>query len=160
MEPDNLILLSGWARNGLTDEQIAHNIGITRSTLYAWKKKYSDISDTLKRGKEITDILVENALLERAMGGKKTVRKAYKLRRVIYEDGKKVREEEYIEYAEEEIYIPPDTPAAIFWLKNRKPEEWRDKRVTENCLEYEDDGFLEALRADVQNGEEVDFVEE
>ena len=48
-----MLQLEAWARNALTDEQIAANIGISRSTLNEWKKKYSDISDTLKRGKEI-----------------------------------------------------------------------------------------------------------
>ena len=47
--PENLILLEGWARDGLTDEQIAQNMGICRDTLIEWKKKYSDISDTIKK---------------------------------------------------------------------------------------------------------------
>lgn len=66
---DGLILLEGWARDGLTDEQIAHNAGISRKTLSDWKKKYSDIGDTLKKGKEVVDYEVENALLKNAMGG-------------------------------------------------------------------------------------------
>lgn len=45
----------GWARDGLTDEQIAYNIGIRRPTLYDWEKKYPDISDALKKGKEVVD---------------------------------------------------------------------------------------------------------
>ena len=62
---EKLILLEGWARDGLTDEQIAKNMGISRSTLSDWKKKYSDISDILKKGKEVVDREVENALLKR-----------------------------------------------------------------------------------------------
>ena len=68
LEPEKLILIAGWGRAGLTDEQIAKNIGISRSTLNGWKKKYSDISDTLKQGKEVIDRQVENALLKRAIG--------------------------------------------------------------------------------------------
>lgn len=64
MTEEGLLQLESWARDGLTDEQIAANIGISRSTLNEWKKKYSDISDTLKRGKEVVDIQVENALLK------------------------------------------------------------------------------------------------
>ena len=68
VQPDKLILLQGWARDGLTDEQIASNVGIATSTLYEWKKKYKDISEALKKGKEVVDIEVENALLKRALG--------------------------------------------------------------------------------------------
>lgn len=66
---DGLTLLEGWARDGLSDEQLAEKIGINRTTLYDWKKKYSDISDALKKGKEIVDIQVENALLKSALEG-------------------------------------------------------------------------------------------
>lgn len=69
---DGLTLLEGWARDGLTDEQIAKNMGIRRSTLADWKKKYSDISDTLKKGKEVVDYEVENALLAKALSGDTT----------------------------------------------------------------------------------------
>lgn len=111
LEPENLILLEGWARDGLTDEQIAHNMGVRTSTLYEWKKKYSEISESLKRGKEVVDILVENALLKKALGY--TVKE-----QKITKDGLIV---------EIEKEIPPDTTAQIFWLKNRKPDKWRDK---------------------------------
>lgn len=109
---EGLLKLEGWARDGLTDEQIAENMGISRSTLNSWKDKYSDISDTLKRGKEVVDRQVENALLKRALG--------YRYDEVTMENGvetKRVTKE-----------VMPDTTAQIFWLKNRKPEEWRDKK--------------------------------
>ena len=131
LEPDGLLKLEGWARDGLNDEQIAKNMGIVTKTLYEWKNKYSTISEALKRGKEVIDIEVENALLNKAMGFKVTVKKSYKVKDVIYEDGRKVRETERIEMVDEEQYIPPDTTAQIFWLKNRKPAEWRDKQNVE-----------------------------
>ena len=90
LEPENLLLLEDWARMGLTDEQIAHNMGISRSTLSDYKVKYPIISDTLKKGKDVVDIQVENALLKSALEGSNT--------------------------------------AQIFWLKNRRPDRWRDKR--------------------------------
>ena len=102
-------------------------MGISRKTLAEWKKKYGDISDTLKKGKEIVDIQVENALLKKALGMKETVKKAIKVREVKYNDGKRVSEKEHIEYVDEEVFVPPDTTAQIFWLKNRKPDKWRDK---------------------------------
>lgn len=131
LEPENLILLNAWARDGLTDEQIARNIGITTSTLYEWKNKYPEISESLKKGKEVVDIEVENALLQKALGITKTVVKPIKIKEVLYDSGKRISEKERIEYAEEEIYIPPDTTAQIFWLKNRKPDMWRDKQNVE-----------------------------
>ena len=69
---DGLILLQGWARDGLTDDQIAQNMGIGYSTLQTWKGKYQDIQDTLKKGKEVVDFEVENALLAAALEGNTT----------------------------------------------------------------------------------------
>lgn len=69
---DGLTLLEGWARDGLTDEQIAHNMGIAHSTLKVWKDKFSALSASLKKGKEIVDYEVENALLKKALDGDTT----------------------------------------------------------------------------------------
>lgn len=81
--------MEAWARDGLTDEQISEKMQITVSTFYEWKKKYSEISEALKRGKEVVDVEVENALYKLALQGNIT--------------------------------------AIIFWLKNRRPNAWRDK---------------------------------
>lgn len=97
LEPDGLTLLEGWARDGLTDEQIAHNMGISAKTLYEWKKSHGKICEALKKGKDVVDYEVENALLEQARGG--------------------------------------NTTAIIFWLKNRRPNKWRDKPADESAQE-------------------------
>ena len=68
LEPEGLTLLEGWARDGLTDEQIAAKIRINPATLYDWQKKFPKISEALKKGKEVVDFEVENALLKRALG--------------------------------------------------------------------------------------------
>jgi predicted DNA-binding protein YlxM (UPF0122 family) len=128
---EGLIKIQGWAHDGLTDEQIATNMGIRRQTLYDWIKKHPVISDTLKKGKEIVDRQVENALLQKALGFKETVTKAIKVKEVLYDNGKRISEKEHIEYADEEVFVPPDTTAQIFWLKNRKPDVWRDKKDVE-----------------------------
>ncbi|AZK44785.1 helix-turn-helix domain-containing protein [Paenibacillus lentus] len=119
---EGLLKLEAWARNGLTDEQIASNIGISRSTLNEWKKKHSDISDTLKRGKEVIDIQVENALLKRALGYEYT--ECTKERMFDAETG----EFKLITTKEVTKEVAGDTTAQIFWLKNRKPDVWRDRR--------------------------------
>lgn len=72
LEPDGLILLEGWARDGLTEEQIAHNMGISIRTLQNWKQNHVPILHALKKGKEVVDFQVENALLEQAMNGNVT----------------------------------------------------------------------------------------
>lgn len=123
---EGLLQLEAWARNGLTDEQIAANIGISRSTLNEWKNRFSDISDTLKRGKEIVDIQVENALLKRALG--------YTYKETTREAQFNPQTEKYEMVVTKEVTkeVVPDTTAQIFWLKNRKPEEWRDKKDVEH----------------------------
>ena len=65
---DGLLRIEGWARDGLTDKQIAHNMGVSEQTLNVWKKKYPSLFESLKRGKEVIDREVENALLKRALG--------------------------------------------------------------------------------------------
>ena len=92
LEPDGLILLEGWARDALTDEQIAQNMGIAVGTLYLWKKSHVEICEALKKGKEVVDFQVENALVQAALDGNVT--------------------------------------AQIFWLKNRRPDKFRDKPET------------------------------
>lgn len=72
LEPDNLVLMQGWKRSGLTDEEIAQNIGIRRETLYAWKNKYPNINNALKRGKEQSNFLIENVLFRKALSGNVT----------------------------------------------------------------------------------------
>ena len=136
LEENNLIKLEAWARNGLTDEQLANNMGINVATLYTWKKKYGEINDALKRGKEVVDIEVENSLLKAAKGYFVDEEKTY-----ISEVGGVVTKRKEIT----KKYIAPNTTAQIFWLKNRKPIEWRDKVFSENynvdkvIIEGEDD---------------------
>lgn len=115
LEPDGLLLLEGWARDGLTDEQIAGNVGITATTLYEWKNRFPEISEALKKGKEIVDIQVENALLKRALGYEYMEERV----EISEKDGRKV-----IQTTKTAL---PDTAAQIFWLKNRRPDRWRDK---------------------------------
>ncbi len=123
---DKLILVEGWARNGLTDEQISKNLGIAYSTFREYKKKYSALSAALKKGKEVIDFEVENALLKRALGySYKEVTKELIKDPLTKKTELKVTKEVTKEVA-------PDTTAQIFWLKNRKTQEWRDKRDIEH----------------------------
>lgn len=129
LEPDGLLRIEGWARDGLTEEQIAKNMGVSRSTLSDYKVKYPDILRAIKNSKEVADREVENALFNKATGYTVKLKKPMKVRHVEYDEvsGRKVAEYERIEYIEEEVHVPADTTAQIFWLKNRKSNEWRDK---------------------------------
>ncbi len=127
---DGLKLLRAWARDGLTDEQIASKCKIRASTLYDCKNRFPEISEALKKGKEIVDIEVENALLDKAKGFFYTEQVPFKLKQTVYNlAGKKLREIEYVEVVDVERYVPPETAAAFIWLKNRKRDVWKDRPV-------------------------------
>ena len=69
LEEEGLALLEGWTRDGLTREDIAGRMGIGRSTLYKWIKRYPEMEQALRRGREVVDYQVEAALLDKALGG-------------------------------------------------------------------------------------------
>lgn len=139
LTPDGLLLLEAWARDGLIDEDIAHNVGISPATLYEWKKRFPEISEALKRGKEVVDIQVENALFKRAIGYEYE-----EVKTIISEkDGKRV------EVVKKQM--PPDTTAQIFWLKNRKPSTWRDKVVSVDNDNDQVLQFIEAMKNGITN---------
>src|SRR5690606_22946308 len=117
---EGLLKIEGWAMDGLTDEQIAHNIGINVATIYEWKKRFPEIDNALKKGKEVVDIQVENALLKRALGYE------YEETKVIVETDGRKRVERI------KKHVLPDVTAQIFWLKNRRPDKWRDKKEIES----------------------------
>lgn len=123
---EKLILIEAWARNGLKDEQIANNLGISKETFYKYKREHPDFSDSLKKGKEVVDFEVENALLKRAMG--------YEYDEKTYETKYDERQEKFVEVLIKRVtkQVAPDTTAQIFWLKNRKPTEWKDKQEIEH----------------------------
>lgn len=125
---EGLIRIEGWARDGLTDEQISKNMDVAYSTFREWVKKFSAISAVLKKSKEIVDREVESALHKKAIGHTMIEQQAIKLKTVIYDNGKRISETERVELVEVEKAIPPDTTAQIFWLKNRKPNDWRDAK--------------------------------
>lgn len=108
---DKLELVRGWCRDGATDEWIYTTLGVSKDTFYKWKREKTEFKEALKP-KEIVDREVENALLRNAKG-------FYYEEDAVTNRGEKIRIQKY---------QPPNTTAGIFWLKNRKPAEWRDKR--------------------------------
>ncbi len=154
LEPDNLTRLRSWARDGLTNEQIAKKIGVRRQTISEWSKKYPDIADALKKGKEVVDSEIEDSLI--SIMKKHTVtttqykmvkKDAFNLKAErskfanIYklDHPNATKEEVGIAVAEHvDVYekipisktvteVDPNASAIIFWLKNRRPDVYRDQ---------------------------------
>ena len=142
-------MIEGWARQGLTDEQISKNMSISYSTFREWKKKYSALSAALKKGKTPVDFEVENALLKRAMGFE------YEETETIIEevDGKQRKRIKKIKKV-----ALPETSAIIFWLKNRMPEQWRKfNPVVEAKIKAETQALLKDTK--VAPSEEIIIVD-
>lgn len=97
IKPEGLLLIKGWKMDGLTDKEVAKNIGINPTTLADWKNKYPELAEALKMSAEVADRIIENALFEKAKAG--------------------------------------NMAAIIFYLKNRKPDVWREVKATEEETE-------------------------
>lgn len=130
LEEKNLLKIQEKVLQGYTNEDIAKYMGINVSTLYEWSKTYPEIAESLKTTKEFVDIDVENSLYRKAMGHRYKIKKTMKCKEVKYdtETGRKIAEMEVPKEYEEEVFVPPDTLAIIFFLKNRKPKYWRDQK--------------------------------
>ena len=138
---DGLLRIQGWARDGLIEKQIAKNMGVSLSTLKIWKTRFDDLAEALRKGKEVVDREVENALYKRAMGYWVTETKTTTL-----PDGD-------VKVEETRRHIVPDTTAQIFWLKNRKPDQWREKN---DLALTPSNGVLESLMELHKNGRKVE----
>lgn len=120
LKPENLLKITNWAANGCTNAELAQNMGITRSTLQDWLTKFQDISDAIKEGRAMAIEAVENALFRRA-SGQCTVKETTEFTNADGEVTVKVVTKE----------LPPDTGALVFFLKNRMPDRYSDRRVME-----------------------------
>lgn len=153
-EPDNLIKLQGWARDGLTNEQIAQKIGVRRETISVWCSKYPNIANALKKGKEVIDYEIENSLISTMKKHRiktttyKMVKKddlvlkaertkfmnMFKLdhpnatkEQILIATAENVAIYERIPMTETVTEVDPNVSSMIFWLKNRKPDVYRDQ---------------------------------
>lgn len=119
LSEEGLNRLRGYARDGATDEEIAKKVGVSRSTLSTWKKRHASIALALKEGKELVDNKVEESLLKCACG---YIYEEEILVQVKQSDGSVKVETRVLKR-----YAAPSVTAQIFWLKNRRPDKWRDK---------------------------------
>lgn len=132
LTPEGLLLIEGWKRDGLSDEQVARNIGINPDTLYTWKARFPEISEALKKGREVVIREVENALVKRARGFSYT--EETKERKYNNRTG----EFELVVTKSVQKTVPPDVGAIAFYLKNVDPEHWRDKQNIELSSQQDD----------------------
>lgn len=124
VEP-KLDLIEAWARDGLTLEQIAHNLGIADSTLRKYRDSHEALSAALAHGREVVDVIVENALLKKCTGYDYTeVYQEYKISKDP-ETGKEVKE--LVKTKETTRHVDGDVTAQMFWLANRKRDVWAYK---------------------------------
>jgi hypothetical protein len=110
-------------RLGATDIELAEFFDVSVRTIHRWKSEYEEFCHSIKAGKEHADNRVERALYERASGYAFVEQQAIKVKTGQYTEA--------VEVVDVERQMPPETPACIFWLKNRKAAEWRDKVETE-----------------------------
>lgn len=107
--------IKAWCRDGYIEKQICEYLGISETTFNKYKKEYPKLLESLKINKEVADLTVENSLMKRANGYE------YEEKRITETNG--IRTMSVIKKT-----VLPDVTAQIFWLKNRKPEQWRDKQ--------------------------------
>lgn len=156
--PENIELVEGWARDGLSDAQIAENIGINVSTIYDWKRQHPEFLNAFKKGKQVVNVELENALFKKAIGAKTTtttyrvskvdenVLKARRLRfagKYLEEHPEASKKEaliaatEHVDTHEKIVWsivenqLPPDVGALMFLMKNRMPEKYREQSYQE-----------------------------
>lgn len=139
--PEKLLLLEDWARQGLFDKQIAKNMGISEATLYNYKRDYPEIKEALRKGKEVVDIEVENAMLKRAIGYTITINE------------QKVDKDGCVHDCKRDVHIPGDVTAQIFWLKNRRRQQWRDKVEVEKAETIQKIEIINDLPKEEENSE-------
>ena len=137
--------LQDWASRGLSNEQIADNMGIVTSTFYRWVSEHKELKDAIKTTKDICDLQVENALFRRAVGYSYDEEVTEK----INQDGQEI----IVSRKTTRKTIPPDTAALIFWLKNRKPEEWKDKQIVDASIADENIKTMQDYMESLKNGE-------
>jgi hypothetical protein len=133
---EGLDLIRGWCRRGLTNEQIAHNMGIGITTLTRWRKKHGQLESAIKTSKDVANILVENALFKRAIGYDADEITSYRDK----ESG------EMIITKRVQKHYAPDVRAISMWLMNRLPQLWRNRPdELADSTETQLSGFVEAL---------------
>lgn len=123
------LLAEGFAREGLNDEQIAEKLGISTAAYYNYQNDHIEFLEAIKRGKAPIDTEVENALLKRAMGF--DVTETSKTSKIEADGTKTLKELKTVTK-----HFAPDVGAIVFWLTNRRPDYWKDRRSVNTTHEF------------------------
>ena len=129
---EKMLLIEAWIRDGLMEKDVCHNLGISEQTFNVYKHEHPELRESLKKNKQVVDITVENALYKRAIGY--TTKEVIEERVPIYTDGT-ITGHEIVVTKIITKDVPSDTTSMIFFLKNRLPALYRDKREVENTHE-------------------------
>lgn len=141
--PNKIHIIKTLVQRGFTDLEIANVLEINQDTFYEWKKKHPKFSEALKDWKDEADAKVERSLYESASGYETKYKKNF-----VVSDGKD--QGSHIESATEELVFPPNPTSCIFWLKNRKHDNWKDKREIEHSGEIGVAGRVREARVRVE----------
>lgn len=139
--PENLILVEGWRRDGLSNEQIAANMNINVGTLYDWLNKYSELHEAYKKGDEVSTYEIENKLYRSAIGYDV---EEVDIQEIIHPDGSKTQTKR-----KRRRHVPANIAAQIFILKNRRPDKWKEKPTVDDAQDVKDDGFIDAIKNNI-----------
>lgn len=124
---------------GATDVDLADFFGVSDRTIYRWQAKHEEFCQALKAGKDAADERVERSLYHKAVGY------SFDAVKIFQHQGEIIR----AEYRE---HVPPSDTAAIFWLKNRRKDEWRDKQEMEHSAVGD---FADFLKRIADNGKRL-----
>ena len=155
-----LELIEAWSRDGLTLEQIAHNLGIACSTLKKYKEEPDKqaLADALARGREVVDVIVENALLKKCTGYDYTeIYREYKVSKDP-ETGEQIKE--LVKTKETTRHVDGDVTAQMFWLANRKRAVWQYKPEPDTGNQDGETGVIELTAQDPEPTPPPELVEQ
>ena len=149
---DGLELIKNWSRNTFTKSEIADRMGVNLNTLLKWQKQYVEINEAMNVTREIVDFQVENAVLKAALG--------YKTKEIKVTVGKKVVNGEMVEMLKETTVkeVPPNIKAAMFWLNNRKFDDWKLNR--DKVVEVDPDDSQVTITIQRGNKAKIDVYDE
>lgn len=122
---EKLFEIEMWCRNGMLEKDIVKKLNISVASFEQYKNKHEKLKDALKKGKERVDFEVEDSLYKKCIGSYVEEDKAFKCKKVFYDDNNNRCESEEVVTVKVKTFIPADTTAIAIWLNNRRSSYWR-----------------------------------